>query len=257
MNDITLKNKPLVEAIFELRWELQEPIPGIKIDPQYKLLIGRVFERVKEEFPFHEVAPTTMMPDEMAGYIVQHRFRKERNKWPLIQVGPGIITLNDTEEYTWENFEIGIHKVLDALYEIYPDTENRLSVNRLLLRYIDAVAFDYIKVDIFDFLREKMKTNIKLEEKLFEDTGVNNSPLHFDMRFSFPVDKPDGILHLRFVRGKRAELESLIWETMVESTEKNVPNEKTKISNWIKEAHDLTHNWFFKIIEGELLKRFE
>ena len=32
-----LKNKPLVEAIFELRWELQEPAPGMKIDPHYNL----------------------------------------------------------------------------------------------------------------------------------------------------------------------------------------------------------------------------
>jgi hypothetical protein len=37
-----LKNKPLVEAIFEIRWELQELAPGVKRDPHYKVLIGRV-----------------------------------------------------------------------------------------------------------------------------------------------------------------------------------------------------------------------
>ncbi|MCD6239350.1 MAG: TIGR04255 family protein [Thermotogae bacterium] len=92
-----LKNKPLVEAIFEFRWKLQEPSIGVKIDPHYKILIGRMYDRVKDEYPFHEQLPAATMPDEIAGYVVQHRFRKDKDKWPLIQIGPGIITLNDTE----------------------------------------------------------------------------------------------------------------------------------------------------------------
>ena len=40
-----LKNKPLVEAIFGLKWELQEPQPEMKIDPHYKLLIGRFYDK--------------------------------------------------------------------------------------------------------------------------------------------------------------------------------------------------------------------
>ena len=60
-----LKNKPLAEAIFELRWELQEPAQGMKVDPHYKILIGVMYDKVEDE-------------------------------WPLIKIGPGIITLNDT-----------------------------------------------------------------------------------------------------------------------------------------------------------------
>ncbi|MCX6750116.1 MAG: hypothetical protein NTZ83_01545 [Candidatus Pacearchaeota archaeon] len=51
MEKIILKNKPLVEAIFELRWQLKEIQPGVKVDPNYKMLIGRVYERLKEEYP--------------------------------------------------------------------------------------------------------------------------------------------------------------------------------------------------------------
>ena len=32
---------------------------------------------------------------------------------------------------------------------------------------------------------------------------------------------------------------------------------KDEIEQWIKKAHDLTDDWFFKLIEGELQKRFE
>ncbi len=212
-----LKNKPFVEAIFELRWELQEPTAGMMIDPHYKILIGRVYDRVKDRYPFHEPLPTTTMPDEIAGYVVQHRFRKDKDKWPLIQVGPGIITLNDPEEYIWEDFEKKICELLNVLYDAYPDSDSNLKVNGLLVRYIDAVDFDYEKENIFNFLKEMLKVNIQVYEKLFDETGVGNLPLGFDLRFSYPSAKPKGAVHLRFIRGKRKDVDALIWETQVQS----------------------------------------
>ena len=47
-----LKNKPLVEAILELRWALSTTeIPGAAEDPNYRLLLGRFSERVQKEYP--------------------------------------------------------------------------------------------------------------------------------------------------------------------------------------------------------------
>ena len=252
-----LKNKPLVEAIFELRWNLQESASGTRVDPHYKLLIGRIYDRVRDEYPFHEQLPTAIMPDEIAGYIVQHRFRKGRDEWPLIQIGPGIITLNDTEGYVWVDFEKRIIHVLDTLFEAYPDAENSLKVSGLSLRYIDAIAFDFKKDDIFDFLKEHMKTNISLHQELFERGKVNDLPLDLDLRFSFPSIKPKGAVHLRFARGERKESDALIWETMIRSVQEDTPKVKEEIAIWTTGAHDLTNDWFFKLIEGKLLRRFE
>jgi len=252
-----LKNKPLVEAIFEVRWELQEPASGMKIDPPYKLLIGSIYDRVKDQYPFYEQLPTAAMPDEIAGYVVQHRFRKDKEEWPLIQIGPGIITLNDTEGYVWEDFEKRIHHMVDILFETYPDADDGLRINWLLLRYIDAVDFNYGKNNIFPFLRKNLKVYIDMYEKLFEETGVGNSPLGFDLRFSYPATKPKGAVHLRFVRGKKKDVDALIWETQVQSVGDDTPKDKDQIIDWGAEAHMLTNNWFFKMIEGELLKRFE
>ena len=250
-----LKNKPLAEAIFELRWELQEPAQGMKVDPHYKILIGVMYDKVKDEYPFHEPLPTATIPDEIAGYVIQHRFRKGKDEWPVIQIGPGIITLNDTGGYVWEDFKKRISHVLDALFESYSDAENNLKANRLLLRYIDSV--DFGEGDIFDFMKEKMKVNIEIHEKLFEETGVSKLPMGFDLRFSFPSAEPQGLAHLRFVRGERKDVEGLIWETMVQSEENATPTTKKMITAWIKDAHDLTDDWFFKMIEGELMRRFE
>jgi uncharacterized protein (TIGR04255 family) len=99
-----LKNKPLVEAIIEVRWQLKSPNPGIQIDPHYKILLGRLYDKVVQKYPEHEQLPTASMPDEVTGQMVHHRFRNGGNDWPLLQVGPGIFTLNDTHKYTWEDF---------------------------------------------------------------------------------------------------------------------------------------------------------
>lgn len=256
MKRIILTNKPLVEAIFELRWELPEVTQGIRKDPHYPILIGGIFEKIKGEYPFHERLPSAAMPDEMAEYIVQHRFRKGQDIWPLIQIGPGIITLNDTEGYVWEDFERRIPKVVDALFETYPDSEN-LEVNTLLLRYIDAVEFNYEKNSILDFLKDKMKTEVVVPSNLFEDTGVSSSPQSLDLRFSFPSSRPSGEVYIRFARGKNQGQDLLVWETQVRSSGESTPRTQEEIAAWVKLAHQLTDDWFFKLIEGDLLRRFK
>jgi len=252
-----LKNKPLIEAIFELRWELMQLSASgqNKVDPNYKLLPGRIFEKVSKEYPFHESLPTSEMPDEIAGYIIQHRFRKSINDWPLIQLGPGIITLNDTSKYEWNDYRKRIHTLLDVLYATHPQPSN-LILSGLSLRYIDAIGFESSQDSIFTFLKSKMKTDVNLNPKLFISTGVNDMPINIDMSFSFKSVKPLGIIHQRFRRGKKENTEALIWETVVNTDSDNIPKGKREIRNWIDDAHLLTDDWFFKTIEGELEKRF-
>ena len=256
MSNLILSSKPLIEAIFELQWKLEEIDKGFFRDPDYKIIIGQIFEKVEADYPFHQELPTAKMPDEFLAHVVQHQFRRMDNGWPLIQLGPGIVSLNDTEGYLWSDFEQRIAKLLEVLFELYSKSIRTLRVERLLLRYIDAVEFDYEHDDIFEFLKGKMKTTISLNKKLFDKTAVKELPKFFDLRFSFPTNKPAGIAHLRFVSGKKEGKPALIWETQVFTDNKEIPNSKDRIKSWIREAHDLTHDWFFKMIEGELFERF-
>jgi uncharacterized protein (TIGR04255 family) len=251
-----LKNKPLIEAIFEIRWELRDIAEGLKIDPHYKILVGSLYSQLKDEYPYHEALPAASIPDDIAGHVIQHRFRKGKNQWPLIQIGPGILTVNDTEDYIWENFEKRVIHAVNNFFEIYPDPET-LKINSLLLRYIDAVEFDFSSNDIFQFLADKMKTTIQPYNELFKETGVDSIPLFFDWRFSFPCTNPKGVIHLRFIRGKKEDIDGLIWETMVQSANEQVIPMPEKISDWLNDAHALTDDWFFKLISGELERRFE
>lgn len=253
----TLKNKPLVEAIFELRWALQKVAPGMKIDPHYWIAVGRIDDRLQVDYPFHEQLPTASIPNEIAGYVVQHRFRKGEGQWPLVQLGPGIITVNDTEGYHWADFEKQISRTIGALFEAYPGGESALKVNDVVLRYINAIAFDFNQQDILAFLKQEMKTVVELCSKLFEDTGVSKQPSGVDARFSFASTTPRGAVHLRVVRGRIRNEDSLLWETVVQAGDEDAPKDQAGIAGWIKAAHDLAHEWFFTLIEGHLLRRFE
>ena len=270
LNRKILKNKPLVEAIFEIRWRLEaeSEIPFIdkngkkhptRIDPHYKLLVGRLYDKIKDNYPYPESLPASKIPDEFSAYVIQHRFRKAENMWPLIQLGPGILTVNDTVDYVWEEFLEKIEKILQILYEIYPKSSENLVINGLMLRYIDAVEFDIEKDSVFDFLKKQLKIEVNLYQKLFKDTNVKKKPMNFDLKFDFQSENPKGLIFLRFSKGYDKDLDkyAILWETVVKSEQKDVPNDLDSIIIWIKNAHNLADDWFFKLIEGELEERFK
>lgn len=253
-----LKNKPLVEAIFELRWNLHEPVKGIFVDPNYRVLVGRVHSKIEKEYPFHEELPTVSMPDEISAYVTQHRFRKGKDDWPLLQIGPGIFTLNDTNKYTWDDFRTRISDAVTTLFDAYPESSKSLKVNGLLLRYLDAIDFEYSN-NVLDFLNKNMKFNVKLIGDFFNGTGVKDSPIDIDMRLAYSANKPKGIVNLRFLKGGRNPTNKsiLVWDTSVQLKDDNTLKTIDDVMAWVDQAHVLTDDWFFKIIEGELERRFE
>ena len=254
MDKKDLKNKPLVEAILELKWALpSQPTQGI--DPHYRLLLGRLSERVEKDYPFHEPLPTAQIPDEMAVQMAQHRFRTGQAKWPLIQIGPGIMTVNETDGYTWGDFKARCETAVKYLFEAHP-AKNAFAVQGLTLRYIDAVEVDFSKESIFSFLRSKMKVAMSLPEALFDGNRVNSTPVAFNWQSSFLHDDPGGLVTLRFAVGKHKDKPALIWETLVQAGHDRMPSIPGGFSEWIDKAHGLTNDWFFKLIEGELEKRF-
>lgn len=42
----------------------------------------------------------------------------------------------------------------------------------------------------------------------------------------------------------------------MQSSGKDVPAMPNKFEEWLESAHNITHNWFFKLIEGDLEREF-
>jgi uncharacterized protein (TIGR04255 family) len=251
-----LNNKPLVEAILELKWVLQQGKQGTQFpfDTGYRLLLGRFFEKVKAEYPAHKALPTASVPDEMVAGMAQHRFQTKPDGWPLIQLGPGVLTVNETLGYTWEFFSKRCEKAVTHLLEAYP-TDGGPKVDELTLWYINAVEFDYPKDDLFKFLEDKMKVKIHLPDSLFTGISVDKVPASFNWEVAYPINKPKGQIKLRFRTGVKQDVPAIIWETLVVSKGTDQPTLKD-FGEWLASAHEATDEWFFKLIEGELEKRF-
>ncbi|MFC1939989.1 TIGR04255 family protein [Chloroflexota bacterium] len=245
-----LPNKPLVEAIFEFRWQ----ISGGDGDPHYPLFIGRLYDKVQSEYPFHEPLPSAMIPLPAATNLVQHRFRAEKDRWPLVQVGPGIVTVNDTEGYIWEDFGKRIKALIRAIYETYPEPTG-LRVANLNLKYLDAFELEADQ-NMLTYLSDKLKAKVSLPSQLFTDTAVCTMPNTFNMMSSFATSEPKGRILVKFTSGKHADKPALVMELAVSSNEADLPKMPDEFEDWVESAHKLTDDWFFKFIEGELERRF-
>jgi uncharacterized protein (TIGR04255 family) len=251
-----LAKKPLVEAILEAHWVLQPgPTPDTKRDPNYKFLLGTLFGAVRTAYPHHEELPAASVPEELTPYIVHHRFRAEPGGWPLLQVGPGVFTVNETTGYDWETFEQRINAAIPMLVDAYPKRED-LKFETLMLRYINAVPVNLGETNVLAFLSDKMGTQFSLPTSIFEGGMVSVKPIELATQFVFPCKDPDGALLLKFGTGKRGAEPAVIFELWFTSRGPHVPSMPDEFLAWASSAHQLIERTFFGLIAGDLEKEF-
>jgi uncharacterized protein (TIGR04255 family) len=245
-----LPNKPLVEAILEAKWGGPD-----KPDPAYPMIVGRLYEKVRDEYSFVQDLDLAQFPPGIAVHVPRHRFRRAENQWPLVQIGPGIAALNDTEQYTWQDFRRRAMSFFPKVQEAHP-RPHELDVTSLKLQYLDALAFDYLTADVQAFLRDKVHISVVLPDSLFERQPVTNRPSHAVVEFAFPVSSPAGRVELSVRTGHKEGSPALILQTLVWSTGADANTGWGSFGDWLDAAHSVIRHWFFALIEGDLERRF-
>lgn len=252
-----LPNKPLIEAIFEMRWKLTQKRGGSEFDPNYTFLIGLYYDKIKSIFPFKENLPSSLAPADMIPYIVQYRFRKSVNDWPLTQIGPGILTVNDTKDYSWENnFKDYCTDLILKFKASYPDSAN-LKVSELRLRYINAIEFNFEKEDVYKFLTNRLNLTLSLPSQIKLSKTININPYGFNLTFSLPVSDPKGANVYKISKGKKNNNDAIIFELITISKDKDLTNISFPFDSWLESAHAQTENSFYAFTEGGLLRSFK
>jgi uncharacterized protein (TIGR04255 family) len=245
-----LPRNPLAEVIFELRWKLTggPPAPTPPIDPSYKLMVGSFYDRVRPQYPVHEQLPAATIPDEFAPYIVQHRFRRAENGYPLVQVGPGILSANDTAGYSWKTY---LPRVLEAVGNLRDTYTGDLAPEGVTLRYINALPFDFTIQDVLACMRDDLKVSVAFPQQLFTEQPVQERPRAFSLESVHGLTDPPGTVVLKMgtaeVNGERR----LLWETVVQSAGTDVPP-LAELGQWLEKAHAVARAWFFTLIEGSI-----
>ncbi|MCE5340552.1 MAG: TIGR04255 family protein [Planctomycetaceae bacterium] len=255
MAEVQLPNPPIVEALVEVRWAMEKTSEQ-NPDPYYQLLLGSFYQKIKKDYPFHEALPASSIPDEITGSVVKHRFRVAENSWPLIQIGPGIMTINQSDGYTtFEKFKPMPINAINALFEIHPNPKE-LKIKNLVLRYIDAVKVDCSQVNILDFISDSMHTPVKLPNFIIQDENFEKKPTGLKWQTSLRCHQPAGMATLAFSTGTREGKPALIWEQILKSENDDIDEMPQKFETWIDSAHNVVHKWFQNIIEGDLRTEF-
>lgn len=266
-----LKHPPLGEVVLDLRWKVAQPtqVPPVAasgfvqisappmetIDPSYELLVGRLSARLKDTYPSYERLVPAGFPTAFVPFLVQHRFRTRENGWPIVQIGPGVVTLNDTENYSWGDFSRRAVELIGALFEVHPQKSD-MKFESLQLRYIDAEPFDYMSEDSLDFLNEFLKVRLALPGALFQVGEVKRQPTSLNVQVGYPAQQPKGTVLFQVATGTKNNQKALIWNTMVTSHRDEVPGLPENLEDWLAKAHTITHHWFFKLIDGALLRKY-
>lgn len=242
-----LPRAPLKEAVFEVRWPLQPDETGRQLtDPDYPFALGKFRDALKDCFPEHVAKFPQATPHHLFKHQVAHQFWQTGRKWPVTQLGPGIATVNDTEQnYDWEaTFLPNVTIMLQALEKAY----GPLSFNLLSLRYIDVVRIaDYDFTTWEEFVQQHINFNFNYQ---FNTRG---SLARFNFEQAFDLGE-SGFLNVSFSNGQNDVKEDVfIWQTAV--VKKGHLNQEQVLS-WLIEAHKCTSDLFKDICKKDFYASF-
>lgn len=273
--DIELQTRPLVEAWLEIKWQLDtEELQGdtgqvqpFMKDRGYEFALGVFFNSIKDGFGFVETLPVNIAPLEFLPYVVRHRFRHGPEMWPILQLGPGVATVNFTTPYSWPEFRDAALYLRTKLIEAYGSQE--LHLQSIILRYRNAVPCGYSSQDLFDFLSSNLNMNMALPANIPGEIGATKLPKGADMTFIFDLMNPLGKGSLRLATGTKreqkstthevVEVEHLIFDLIVASENTSEPHlyDESDFDRWLTAAHAVIHEWFFSLIDGSLRNKYE
>lgn len=252
-----LLHPPLIEAIFEIRWELEtDAQTGRMRDPSYPMMYGRLYERLKKDFPFIEDLPSVQAHPEATPYVPRHRMRKDKATYPLVQVGPGIITVNESKGYTWTNFRFLALRIIESITELFPQETMPLNFTRTELRFVNGIRFDIARENPLEFLADKLHMKVEMDPAFFAQNQLHERPNAVGLNLAYALEKPMGHLAISANLGQFEGKPAFIQQTLIHSAGELVPMDAGAFTPWLEEAHETAENCFQIFCKGALMEKF-
>jgi len=252
-----LLHPPLVEVIFELRWEIEtDQQTGRMRDPSYPMMYGRLYELLKKDFPEVEDLPSVQAHPESTPFVPRHRMRREKNGYPLMQVGPGILTLNQSKGYSWIKYRELVLRLVEAVTDLFPPGTIPLNFIKSELRYVNGIRFDMARENPLAFLAEKLHMKIELDAELFERNAIHERPNTVGFNVAYALEKPMGNLGISANLGQFEGKPAYIFQTAIQTFGELTPPELSAFTPWLEEAHDVAESCFQVFCKGSLMEKF-
>lgn len=252
-----LLTPPIIETIFEIRWEIEsDQQSGRMRDPSYPMMYGSIYERLKKDFPILEDLPSTQAHPEATPFAPRHRMRKEKGGYPLIQIGPGVATVNMAKGYSWKIFASLALRVIECVIDLYPANALPLNFIKAELRYVNGIKFDLARENPLGFLADKLHLKIEPDSEFFEVNQIADKPNGFGFNMAYVLDKPVGNLAIAVNMGQFEGKPAFIQQTLIQSFGEITPADFDAFSLWLEEAHNASENCFQVFYKGELMEKF-
>ena len=260
--DYVYEDAPLVEVLAELRWQLLPiaSMPGAEIDPHFERGHPKVQEALAENGFSHveRLVPNDVPFEVVAGSPI-FRYRLAPDRWPLVQLGPGIMTVNITPPYEgWAEFRRTMEFAVNVVDQVFAFGSEFSMIKSCEVRYIDAFTERHGMHDPTTFLTNDLSMPAMPPQKVVEMLKPEDANVIPNLRFRFPVkDRPNDTLALNAGHGKRNGTEAVIYDLRLQHlVPEGVVKTAADVLKWMDEAHQQLHIAFENTISDELRERF-
>lgn len=240
-----LPNSPLQEVVFELFWELEMDNNGMPDETDYELALGVFAEKIKTTLPYNIKSDFNISQNVGIRLFPfpRHQFWKGPKTWPVVQIGPGILVVNDVEQnYIWREFRKQIVNAFNALNKAY---NKSINFNLVRLKYIDA--FEIGNQKMLDFINNNFTISLS------NSFGLDKQPeiLNIGQRFLF---ENDGNLDIYISSAfKDPGKPTILWQSIFSREGKITTDE---VVTWLDKAHGILSNQFKNFVKPNFYARF-
>ncbi len=239
-----LTRAPLVEAVFDLRYNTNIPLETIRTSIKEHLPEFKIEERLEGKVVALQIGPEGEQSFETTTFdnqqdLLQHRFRNPDTD-ELIQLGHGIISVNTIKYEGFRNFFSTLENVILKHGEIATPNAYR----RLALRYVNHLSLEDIPERVFAWLapipqtwgtRSTIQNVQQMVLRIGED--VQNVTIAYP-QINLNTGKNIMILdidhHLDFVLPVLPNIDN--------------------IHDWVNQAHEQVYKTFLSVLKPDYLK---
>lgn len=260
--DYVYENAPLIEVIAEVHWQLKpvSSAPDAQIDPLYDLFREAFVEDSgKDGLTEHERLVPPEIPVEFVANQPHLRLRSKPQAWPLVQIGPGVMTVNIVPPYNgWKEFSAFLGRQIKRLFSTYPLVSKALRISRLHLRYIDGFGPDHGFTNFSEFSEKMLGFPQTVAGEFRKRTLDPNTPITFIIENRYNNARPVGASgRTKLVPAKVNGRDNAVLELHCDQNfADRGATDPEFITNWFDQSHETLHLQFDLLASEELKSHF-
>ena len=253
---ITYKKAPLVELIVEVQWSVPTVLPtgGPPIVGGQSATFDRWFQRLTErlrEQGFHDLE--RLIPHDMFSLAHQpvYRFRRGGDRFPVVQFGHGIFTLNagPPNYHSWATFRPQVERTLAALIATKPEDDAPDTFSHVALRYIDLFDSELrAGASNYAFIRDTLGIGIGLPQDLVA-VAPHPDQINPTLAVHLPIaDHDNASLAFQVAAsrlGQRPTTDTVM--DMTYAVREDIPLVTADLMAHLENAYTVIHGWFEKL----------